>query len=92
MTEEEKKLQFEQEIQKMAIVEYYKYVDKCNAERPKSKVRSEKEAEVFWYAMDLGVKRGMNFMAHQYEQSIRKFNEAKQQGENDGRSNTEISK
>ena len=77
MTEEDKKRKFEEEIQKMAIVEYYKYVDKCNAKRPKSKVRSEKEAEVFWYAMDLGVKRGMNFMAHQYQQSITKFNEAK---------------
>jgi hypothetical protein len=78
MTEEEKKRKFEQDIQRMSIVEYYKYVDDCNKERPKSKVRSEKEAKVFWYAMRLGVHRGMAFMSHQYQQSITKFNEAKQ--------------
>ena len=87
MTEEEKKRKFEQDIQRMSIVEYYKYVDDCNKERPKSKVRSEKEAKVFWYAMRLGVHRGMAFMSHQYQQSITKFNEAKQQGENDGSNN-----
>ena len=67
MTEEEKKRKFEEDIQKMSIAEYYKYVDDCNKEKPKSKVRSEKEARVFYYAMHLGVRRGMNFMAHQYE-------------------------
>ena len=55
MTEEEKKRKFEEDIQKMSIAEYYKYVDDCNKEKPKSKVRSEKEARVFYYAMLLGV-------------------------------------
>lgn len=71
MTEEEKKQKFEEDIVKMAVAEYYKYVDKCNEERPKSKVRSEKESEVFYYAMHLGVRRGMNFMAHQYQELLR---------------------
>lgn len=81
MTEEEKKRQFEEDIQGMAIAEYYKYVDDCNKDKPSSKVRSEKEAEVFWYAMRLGVHRGIAFMSHQYQQSITKFNEAKQREE-----------
>ena len=67
MTEEERKLQFEQEIQKMAIAEYHAYVDDCNAENPLSRVKSEKDARMFYFAMRLGVKRGMNFMSHQYE-------------------------
>ena len=71
MTEEDKKRKFEEDIVKMAVAEYYKYVDDCNKERPKSKVRSEKESEVFYYAMRLGVRRGMNFMAHQYQELLR---------------------
>jgi hypothetical protein len=67
MTEEEKKLQFEQEIQKMAVAEYHAYVDDCNAENPLSRVKSEKDARMYYNAMRLGVRRGMNFMAHQYE-------------------------
>jgi hypothetical protein len=78
MTEEEKKLQFEQEIQKMSVAEYHAYVDDCNAENPLSRVKSEKDARMFYFAMRLGVKRGMNFMAHQYElqQQKEKGNEA----------------
>ena len=68
MTPEERKLWFEQEIQKMAIAEYYAYVDKHKRER------KEKDARMFYDAMRLGIQRGMNFMAHQYELQ-------KQQGE-----------
>jgi hypothetical protein len=59
--EQERKLGFEQEIQKMAIAEYYAYVDQHN------RTRKEKDARMFYDAMRLGIKRGMNFMAHQYE-------------------------
>ena len=72
MTPEERKLWFEQEIQKMAIAEYYAYVDKHKRER------KEKDARMFYDAMRLGIQRGMNFMAHQYELQ-------KQQGEKDGK-------
>jgi hypothetical protein len=61
MTEEERKLQFEQEIQRMAVAGYYAYVDKHK------RVRKEKDARMFYDAMRLGIRRGMNFMAHQYE-------------------------
>ena len=80
MTEEEKKLQFEQEIQKMSVAEYHAYVDDCNAENPLSRVKSEKDARMFYYAMRLGVRRGMNFMAHQYE--LQKQQEKKNDGTN----------
>jgi len=65
--EEEKKLGFEQEIQKMAIAEYYRWVDNMNKKNPLSIVRSELDAKMFYDAMRLGIRRGMNFMAHQYE-------------------------
>ena len=70
--EQERKLAFEQEIQKMAVAEYYAYVDKHKRER------KEKDARMFYDAMRLGIQRGMNFMAHQYELQ-------KQQGEKDGK-------
>jgi hypothetical protein len=82
MTEEEKKLQFEQEIQKMSVAEYHAYVDDCNAENPLSRVKSEKDARMFYYAMRLGVRRGMNYMAHQYQELLRN-----QQEEKDGSNN-----
>jgi hypothetical protein len=72
--EEEKKLGFEQEIQRMAIAEYYAYVDEHKRER------KEKDAKMFYDAMRLGIKRGMNFMAHQYE--LQKQQEAKKDGSN----------
>ena len=59
--EQERKLAFEQEIQKMAVAEYYAYVDEHKRER------KEKDARMFYDAMRLGIRRGMNFMAHQYE-------------------------
>jgi len=71
MTEDEKKLQFEQEIQKMSVAEYHAYVDDCNAENPLSRVKSEKDARMFYHAMRLGVRRGMNYMAHQYQELLR---------------------
>ena len=65
--EQERKLEFEQEIQRMAIAEYYQWVDEKNKNNPLSIVRSELDAKMFYDAMRLGIKRGMNFMAHQYE-------------------------
>jgi hypothetical protein len=70
--EQEKKLAFEQEIQKMAVAEYYAYVDEHKRER------KEKDARMFYDAMRLGIRRGMNFMAHQYELQ-------KQQDKKDGK-------
>jgi hypothetical protein len=78
MTSDEKKRQFEEDIIKMSVEEYYKYVDKCNEERPNSKVRSEKESEVFYYAMRLGVIRGINYATNQYVQSLKNFEEQKE--------------
>jgi hypothetical protein len=80
MTPDEKKQKFEQDIIEVAVAEYYKYVDDCNKERPDSKVRSEKESEVFYYAMRLGVIRGINFATNQYMQSLKNFEEAKKNG------------
>jgi len=79
MTSDEKKRKFEEDIVNMAVAEYYKFVDECNIRRPKSKVRSEKESEVFYYAIHLGVRYGMNFMAHQYQELLFK---QKDQNEN----------
>ena len=72
MTEEEKKQKFEEEIQKMSVAEYHAYVDDCNAENLLSRVKSEKDARMFYHAMRLGVKRGMNYMAHQYQEILRR--------------------
>ena len=75
--QEAKKRKFEEDIVEMAVAEYYKFVDDCNKHRPKSKVRSEKEAEVFYYAIHLGVKYGINFATDQYMNSLKKFEEKK---------------
>jgi hypothetical protein len=77
--QEAKKRKFEEDIVEMAVAEYYKFVDDCNKHRPKSKVRSEKEAEVFYYAIHLGVKYGINFATDQYMNSLKKF-EGKKNG------------
>ena len=82
MTPEEKKRKFEEDIIEVAVAEYYAYVDKCNEERPNSKVRSEKESEVFYYAMRLGVVRGINYATNQYMQSLKNFEEGKKDGSN----------
>ena len=80
---EEKKRKFEEDIVEMAVAEYYKFVDYCNKRNPKSKVRSEKEAEVFYYAVHLGVRYGMNFMAQQYQELLFKQQEGKHENKTD---------
>ena len=67
MTPEEKKRKFEEDLIEIAVAEYYHWVDEKNKKKPMSVVRSQKDAEMFYDAMRLGVRRGMNFMAHQYE-------------------------
>ena len=74
---EEKKRKFEEDIIEVAVAEYYAYVDDCNKKTPQSRVRTEKDAEMFYYAMRMGVIRGINFMTNQYMESIKKFEQEK---------------
>lgn len=82
---EEKKRKFEEDIIEVAVAEYYRYVD------VHSRTRSEKDAKMFYDAMRLGVIRGINYATNQYMESIKKFNEAKQEvtkHDNDGTKKT----
>lgn len=72
MTPEEKKRKFEQDLIEVAVAEYYHWVDVHKA------VRSEAQARMFYDAMRLGVIRGINFATNQYMESLKKFNEKKQ--------------
>jgi len=75
--EEEKKRKFEEDIINIAVADYYTYVDECNEKKQQSRVRTEKDAEMFYYAMRRGVIRGINFMTNQYMESIKKFEREK---------------
>lgn len=86
MTPDEKKRKFEEDLIQVAVAEYYTYVDDCNAQAPMSRVRSEKDSRMFYYAMRMGVIRGINFATNQYMESIKKFEEAKH--DNDGTKKT----
>ena len=68
---EEKKRKFEEEIIDMAVQEYYQYADVHKRER------KEKDAEMFYTAMRIGVIRGLNFATNQYIESIKKFEREK---------------
>lgn len=92
MTPDEKKRKFEEDLIEIAVAEYYHWVDEKNEKKPMSVVRSQKDAEMFYDAMRLGVIRGINFATNQYIQSMERFEQQKQQEKKDGRSNTEISK
>ena len=71
MTPDEKKHKFEQDIIEVAVAEYYQWVDTHKG------VRSEKDARMFYDAMRLGVVRGINFATNQYIQSLKNFEEKK---------------
>ena len=77
---EEKKRKFEEDLIQVAVAEYYAYVDDCNAKNPLSRVRSEKDSRMFYYAMRMGVLRGINFATNQYMQSLKNFEEGKKDG------------
>jgi len=68
---EEKKRKFEEDIIEVAVAEYYEYVD------VHKRTRSEKHARMFYDAMRLGVVRGINFATNQYMQSLKNFEEKK---------------
>ena len=68
---EEKKRKFEEDIIEVAVAEYYQYVDEHK------RIRSEKDAKMFYDAMRLGIVRGINFATNQYMQSIKNFEEGK---------------
>ena len=61
----------------VAIAEYYAWVDAKNKVSPSSVIRSEKDAKMFYDAMRLGVIRGINFATNQYIQSLKNFEEKK---------------
>lgn len=68
---EEKKRKFEEDIIEVAVAEYYHYVDEHN------RTRSEKDAKMFYDAMRLGIVRGINYATNQYMQSLKNFEENK---------------
>ena len=71
---EEKKRKFEEDIIEVAVAEYYLYADEHKRERKK------KDANMFYYAMRLGVVIGINFATNQYIQSLKNFEEGKKDG------------
>jgi hypothetical protein len=68
---EEKKRKFEEDIIEVAVAEYYEYVD------VHKRTRSEKDAKMFYDAMRLGIVRGINYATNQYMQSLKNFEEKK---------------
>ena len=68
---EEKKRKFEEDLIEVAVAEYYQWVD------VHKDARSEKQARMFYDAMRLGVIRGINFATNQYMQSLKNFEEKK---------------
>jgi hypothetical protein len=68
---EEKKRKFEEDIIEVAVAEYYEYVDQHK------RTRSEKDAKMFYDAMRLGIVRGINYATNQYMQTIKNFEEKK---------------
>ena len=72
---EEKKRKFEEDIIEVAVAEYYAYADEHKRER------KEKDAKMFYDAMRLGVIRGINFATNQYMQSLKNFEEKKNEAE-----------
>jgi hypothetical protein len=83
MTPDEKKRKFEEDIVEIAVVEYYAYVDEH------SRTRKETDAKMFYDAMRLGVIRGINFATNQYMQSLKNFEEKKNEAEHKHQDKTE---
>ena len=74
---EEKKRKFEEDIIEVAVAEYYEYVD------VHKRTRSEKDAKMFYDAMRLGIVRGINFATNQYIESLKNFEEKKNEDKTD---------
>jgi hypothetical protein len=71
MTPEEKKKKFEENIVSLAVEEYYKYAD------GKGLVRSEADAKMFYEVYRMGIFAGVNYATNQYIQSLKNFEEKK---------------
>lgn len=74
MTPDEKKQKFEENIVKLAVQEYYKYVDGKGLER------SEEDCKLFYEVYRMGVFAGVEFATEKYIQSIKNFEESKKNG------------
>ena len=72
---EEKKRKFEEDIIEVAVAESYHWVE------VHKDVRSKKHARMFYDAMRLGVVRGITFATNQYMQSLKNFEEKKNEAE-----------
>lgn len=79
MTPEEKKRKFEENIVKLAVQEYYKYVD------AKGLVRSEEDSRMFYEVYRMGIFTGINYATDQYVKSMEKFEQQKQKEKKDGK-------
>jgi hypothetical protein len=77
MTPDEKKRKFEEDLIEVAVAEYYQWVEVHKA------TRSEAQARMFYDAMRLGVIRGINFATNQYMQSLKNFEEKKNENKTD---------
>ena len=73
----EKRRKFEEDLIEVAVAEYYHWVD------AHKDVRSEKHARMFYDAMRLGVIRGINYATNQYMQSLKNFEEKKNENKTD---------
>ena len=71
MTPEEKKRKFEEDMIEGAVAEQYAFVDAHN------RTRKEADATMFYDAMRLGIVRGITFATNQYMQSLKNFEEKK---------------
>jgi hypothetical protein len=75
MTEEEQQRQFEEAIINMAVVEHHRY---CMTFK---RAKSEKDADMFYTALKIGVQQGINYATKQFLDYNKKLEE-----EQDGRS------
>ena len=79
MTPDEKKQKFEENIVKLAVQEYYKYVD------GKGLKRSEEDCKLFYEVYRMGIFTGINYATDQYVKSMEKFEQQKQQEKKNGK-------
>lgn len=77
MTPDEKKKKFEENIVKLAVQEYYKYVD------AKGITRSEEDCAMFYDVYRMGIFTGINYATDQYVKSMEQFEKQKQQEKKD---------
>jgi len=69
MTLDEKQKQFEEAIINMAVVEHHRY---CMTFK---RAKSEKDAEMFYTALKIGVQQGINYATKQFLDHNKKLEE-----------------